>query len=46
LENFEPTNIHPPIYLSILTNPIDTLNDHNWKMDMKDEYDALIENKM
>jgi hypothetical protein len=27
------------------TNPIDALNDHNWKMAMKDEYDALIENK-
>jgi histone deacetylase 1/2 len=27
------------------TNPIDALNDQNWKMAMKDEYDALIENK-
>jgi hypothetical protein len=27
------------------TNPVDALRDHNWKMVMKDEYDALIENK-
>ncbi|KAJ9543556.1 hypothetical protein OSB04_023263 [Centaurea solstitialis] len=27
------------------TNPINALNDYNWKMAMKDEYDALIANK-
>jgi histone deacetylase 1/2 len=26
-------------------NPIDALNDHNWKLAMNDEYNALIENK-
>jgi len=28
------------------TNPNNALQDHNWKMDRKDDYDALIENKM
>ena len=27
------------------TNPLNAFRDHNWKMAMKDEYDALIENK-
>lgn len=27
------------------TNPIDALHDPNWKVVMKDKYDALIENK-
>ncbi|CAJ2672156.1 unnamed protein product [Trifolium pratense] len=27
------------------TNPIGALNDHNWKLAMQDEYNALIENK-
>ncbi|CAJ2673543.1 unnamed protein product [Trifolium pratense] len=41
-------NLHTSTHQSISplpTNPIDALNDHNWKMAMKDEYDALIENK-
>jgi hypothetical protein len=41
-------NLHTSTHLSISplpTNLIDTLNDHNWKMAMKNEYDALIENK-
>ncbi|CAJ2649804.1 unnamed protein product [Trifolium pratense] len=41
-------NLHTSTHQSISplpTNLIDALNDHNWKMAMKDEYDALIENK-
>lgn len=41
-------NLHTSTSTSISplpTNPIDALNDQNWKMAMKDEYDALIENK-
>ncbi|CAJ2642890.1 unnamed protein product [Trifolium pratense] len=41
-------NLHTSTHQSISplpTNPIDALNDHNWKMAMKDEYDALIENR-
>ncbi|CAJ2635631.1 unnamed protein product [Trifolium pratense] len=41
-------NLHTSTHQSISplpTNPIDALKDHNWKMAMKDEYDALIENK-
>ena len=41
-------NLHTSAAKSISplpTNPINALHDHNWKMAMKDEYDALIENK-
>jgi len=42
-------NLHTsaPRFISPLpTNPIDALKNHNWKMTMKDENDALINNKM
>ncbi|KAF9666255.1 hypothetical protein SADUNF_Sadunf16G0210600 [Salix dunnii] len=42
-------NLHTSAETSISplpTNPLNALHDHNWKMAMKDEYDALIENKM
>ncbi|CAJ2641560.1 unnamed protein product [Trifolium pratense] len=41
-------NLHTstsPVISPLPTNPINALQDHNWKMAMKDEYDALIENK-
>jgi len=41
-------NLHtstPQSISPLPTNPIDALKDHNWKMVMKDEYDALINNK-
>ena len=41
-------NLHtstPQSISPLHTNPIDALKDHNWKMAMKDEYDALINNK-
>jgi len=31
--------------LLLQDHSIKVLQDHNWKMAMKDEYDALIENK-
>jgi hypothetical protein len=40
LHTSTPTSISP-----LPTNPIDALNDQNWKMAMKDKYDTLIENK-
>ena len=42
-------NLHTSTHQTIShlpTNPIDALIDPNWKMAMKDEYYALIENKM
>jgi histone deacetylase 1/2 len=41
-------NLHTSTHQSISplpTNLIDALNNHNWKMAMNDEYNALIENK-
>ena len=41
-------NLHTSAETSISplpTNPLNALHDQNWKMAMKDEYDALIENK-
>jgi len=38
-------NLHtstPQSISPLPTNPIDALKYHNWKMAMKDEYDALI----
>lgn len=42
-------NLHTSSQNSIsllTTNPIDALHGPNWKMTMKDEYDAHIQNKM
>jgi hypothetical protein len=41
-------NLHTstsPIISPLPTNPVNALQDYNWKMAMKDEYDALIANK-
>jgi hypothetical protein len=45
LFNLHTSTINDCIF-PLLTNPIDVLHDHNWKMAMKDKYDALIKNKM
>lgn len=42
-------NLHTSTYNCISplpTNPIDALHDRNWKMAIKEEYDALIENNV